>query len=298
MSDEVGDGKNLVLTELGKLPLEAAMGEAHLERLAAIGTLEQYATGEEVFPEGEPADALRIVLDGRIALSVLVPGGGPCILGTLSRGDLLGWCSLKDDAVWQTTASASKPTRCLAFRSVEVRNLCDVDHELGYTLMQHAYLDLARRQGVNLDCDIKSDAALLIGPVRALLGAGIEVHCLRDATRGGLATVPAEIAGQSGLGARIWERGVPVREAVADACELLGLDPLYVAREGCFATFVPATQAEQVLAVLRQAGCPDAALLGEIVADPEWEVVLESVTGGERVLDVPFGELRPVSVSY
>ena len=98
-----------------------------------------------------------------------------------------------------------------------------------------------------------SDTAPLWEPVQALLDAGIEVHCLRDLTRGGLASALNEIAGARGVGMRIEESAVPVEEVVKGACEILGLDPLYVANEGRFVAFVPQAQAARVVEILQAA---------------------------------------------
>src|SRR6185312_9752872 len=102
----------------------------------------------------------------------------------------------------------------------------------------HGVAVMIAREGLAIEAAIASDAASVAAPVRALLGAGVDVHCLRDPTRGGLATVLCEIASAAGLGVRIAETAVPVRPVVTDVCELLGLDPLYVACEGRFVAFV------------------------------------------------------------
>jgi hydrogenase expression/formation protein HypE len=119
------------------------------------------------------------------------------------------------------------------------------------------------------------------------------VRCLRDPTRGGLATVLGEIARSAGAGMRVRERDLPVRPEVADACELLGLDPLYVACEGRFVAFVAAAHAERAVAVLHQAGADRAACIGEVTGGPAGVVVMESPIGGERVLDILSGEQLP-----
>ena len=105
----------------------------------------------------------------------------------------------------------------------------------------------AVREGLAFETEIVSDTAPLWEPVEALFAAGIEVHCLRDLTRGGLASALNEIATARGVGIAIEELGIPVREAVRGACELLGLDPLYVANEGRFVAFVPAAEAERAV---------------------------------------------------
>jgi len=127
--------------------------------------------------------------------------------------------------------------------------------------------------------------------VEAVLGAGIEVHCLRDLTRGGLASAINEIAAAAHLGIQITESAVPVREPVRGACEILGLDPLYVANEGRFVVFVPERDAARTLELLRGFSVSkDAARIGRVVESHAGVVTLESRIGGHRVLDMLSGE--------
>ena len=127
-----------------------------------------------------------------------------------------------------------------------------------------------------------------------LIAAGIEVHCLRDPTRGGLATTLLEIAETAGVTIRIDEAAVVVSEPVRGACEILGLDPLYVANEGRFVAFVPAPAADQALAVLRDApGGSDAAIIGRVASAGRGGVLLDGLIGGTRPLDMLSGEQLP-----
>ena len=122
---------------------------------------------------------------------------------------------------------------------------------------------------------------------------GIDVSCLRDPTRGGLASALGEVAQSGGHGVRIDGAKVPVRVEVADVCELLGLDPLRVACEGRFVAWVPAAQAEQAAAILRAHGCEEAAVIGEVVDAHPGVVILFDEAGGERILDMIAGEQLP-----
>ena len=157
----------------------------------------------------------------------------------------------------------------------------------------HGMAVLSVREGLAHETPIQSDVAPVAAPVRALFEAGVDVRCLRDPTRGGLATALCELASASGASLRVQERSIPVRPAVADACELLGLDPLYVACEGRFVAVVPGTQADRALATLRTRGCPEAALIGAVQEPGRGRVVLASAVGGERVLDLLSGEQLP-----
>jgi len=120
------------------------------------------------------------------------------------------------------------------------------------------------------------------------------IHCLRDPTRGGVATTLNEIAGQSQVGMLLQERDIPVRETVQGACEILGLDPLYVANEGKLVAIVAPDTADEIVQRMRQHPLGgEAAVIGEIVADHAGMVLMKTEIGGTRVLDVMFGEQLP-----
>jgi hydrogenase expression/formation protein HypE len=159
---------------------------------------------------------------------------------------------------------------------------------------RHGMAILAQREGLAFEPPVESDCAALWPAVEALLAAGVAVHCLRDLTRGGLATAVIEIAETAGLAVALAENAVPVSEPVRGACEILGLDPFYVANEGRFIALVPAAQAEAALAVLARAapGGPPARI-GEVRAGPVGEVTLRSVVGVDRILDRLSGEQLP-----
>ncbi len=145
-----------------------------------------------------------------------------------------------------------------------------------------------------LENRIESDCQPLNGLVEALFDACPEIRCLRDATRGGLATVLNEFAAASGTAMRIEERALPVREDVRGMCEILGLDPLYLANEGKLVAVVPGEAAEAALAAMRAhpAG-REAAIIGEVTAEPAGTVVLKTAFGGERLVDMLVGEQLP-----
>jgi len=130
--------------------------------------------------------------------------------------------------------------------------------------------------------------------VLALIEAGIEVHCLRDLTRGGLASALVEIAETARVLIQLDEARIPVREDVRGACEILGFDPLYVANEGRFVVFVPAEQAEKSVEILRRFPvCEGAQVVGEVTRGEEATVVSRSVIGTSRVVDMLSGEQLP-----
>jgi hydrogenase expression/formation protein HypE len=161
-------------------------------------------------------------------------------------------------------------------------------------LARHGMAVMTVREGLQFESAITSDSAPVHTAVQALLSADVEVHCLRDLTRGGLASALNELATAAGVRIAIEERAIPVREDVHAACEILGLDPLHVACEGRFIAIVPATATARALAALQ--GCPAApqpALIGEVTAADVPVVVVRSRIGVERILDIPTGEQLP-----
>jgi hydrogenase expression/formation protein HypE len=146
-----------------------------------------------------------------------------------------------------------------------------------------------------LDADVESDTRSLWPVADALLdAAGGELHCMRDATRGGAATVLNEIARASGVAMVVEERAVPVAPAVAGAAEMLGIDPMYVANEGQLVAFVGAARAPAALAAMRELeGCEEAAEIGEVKTEPPGMVLVETAFGGRRVMDLLAGDPLP-----
>ena len=162
------------------------------------------------------------------------------------------------------------------------------------SLGDHGVAILIARNELDLQSDIGSDCQPLHGLVQAMLAACPDIHCLRDATRGGLATVLNEFAISSKVGMRLQESALPLKPEVRGACEMLGLDVLYMANEGKLVAVVPRTHADAVLAAMRAhpAGV-DSAIVGEVLAEPAGHVILNTLFGGERVVDMLVGEQLP-----
>jgi len=146
-----------------------------------------------------------------------------------------------------------------------------------------------------LEAAVESDTCSLWPAVDALLdAAGPELRCLRDATRGGVASVLNELARASNVAMIVRERDVPVKPAVAGAAELLGIDPMYVANEGRLVAFVAPESAESALAALRAVpGCEQAVEIGEVKTEPPGMVLVETAFGGKRVMDQLVGDPLP-----
>jgi len=167
---------------------------------------------------------------------------------------------------------------------------------LSGSIGDHGVAVLSQRESLGFEATVKSDTAALHGLVAALLAAVPEgaVHTLRDPTRGGLATTLNEIARQAGVGMRLQEAAIPVHAEVEAACELLGLDPLYIANEGKLVAAVAPEHAEAALAALRAHPLGrEAARIGTVVADPQRFVQLATRFGGQRIVDWLTGEPLP-----
>jgi hydrogenase expression/formation protein HypE len=160
-------------------------------------------------------------------------------------------------------------------------------------LARHGIAIMAVREGLEFETTIESDSAALAAEVLELIAANIEIHCLRDLTRGGLASVLNEIAVAAKVGIEIDESLIPVREDVQGACEILGFDPLYVANEGRFVAFIPQKYGDRALEIMRSHPSSQAAIIGKVVEDQNCLVTLQSVIGSRRIIDLLSGEQLP-----
>ncbi len=161
------------------------------------------------------------------------------------------------------------------------------------TLGDHGMAVLIARGDLDLEVDLVSDTAPVHELAAALLELGA-VRWMRDPTRGGLATALNELAGQSGLAIALDETSLPLRPAVVGACEILGIDPLYVANEGKLAAVVAPDCADDALAVLRRHPLgAEAAIVGEVRAEPKGMVLLDTAFGGSRIVDMLVGDPLP-----
>ncbi len=161
----------------------------------------------------------------------------------------------------------------------------------------HGAAIMAGREGLQLDAGIVSDSAPLNGLVAEILKSGSRVHCMRDATRGGLGAVLVELAGQSGAELEILEGDIPVKDCVRGLCEVFGIEPLSLANEGRLALFCPGPDATAVLDIMKKHEFGrTAAVIGSVVsrtAGGTGRALLRTIAGGTRVLDLPSGELVP-----
>jgi hydrogenase expression/formation protein HypE len=161
-------------------------------------------------------------------------------------------------------------------------------------IADHGIAIMSVREGLTFETELRSDTAPLNGLVEAMLAVCPDIHVLRDPTRGGVASVLNEIADEAGVGITIHEESIPLGDEVRGACEMLGLDPLYVANEGKLIAFVPPDQADGVLAAMRRhASGSQAAIIGKVVSDHPGVVTMRTTIGGTRVVDMIAGEQLP-----
>ncbi|MFH5804316.1 hydrogenase expression/formation protein HypE [Alienimonas sp. DA493] len=266
--------------DIGSLAVHGTVND-----LAVGGAVPLYLSAAFVLEEGLPmADLERIVASMGQACD---RAGVALVAGDTKVVDRGG-----ADGVFITTSGVG---RVPAGRALSIRNARPGDRVLvSGTIGDHGVAVLSVREGLEFDTVLESDSAPLHDLARAVLHAGPSTRCMRDPTRGGLSAALNELAAASEVGVRIEEAAIPVRPEVAAACELLGLDPLYVANEGKLIAVVPPAEADAVLAALRADPLGrDAAVVGEVVAADPGRVVLRSVVGGERVVPTLAGEQLP-----
>jgi len=253
--------------------------------LAMSGARPLYLSAAFIIEEGLPMETLwRIVCSMRDAANAC---GVQIITGDTKVVD-----KGKGDGLFINTSGIGVIEHGLniAPQSVQSGDTVIVSGDLG----RHGMAIMAVREGLSFESQIESDSAPVHEAVAALVQAGVEVHCLRDLTRGGLASALNEIAEVAGVTIAVGEKLIPVREDVHAACELLGLDPLHVANEGRFVAFVPAKDAAQALQVLKsQPVSASAAVVGHVGASAAPLVILKSAIGASRILDTPSGEQLP-----
>jgi hydrogenase expression/formation protein HypE len=266
--------------DIGSLAVHGTVND-----LAMSGARPQYLSAGFIIEEGLPMETLRRVV---ASMQRAAERTGVQII----TGDTKVVDKGKGDGVFINTAGIGILEHSLNItpRSVRPGDAILVSGDLG----RHGMAIMAVREGLEFESTIESDSAPVADLVLELLRAGIEIHCLRDLTRGGLTSVLNEISGAAGLAMRIEEKSVPVREDVRAACEILGLDPFQVACEGRFAVFLPSREVEPALAVLRAhplgAG---ACRIGEVNDQRPVRVLLQSAIGAQRILDLPAGEQLP-----
>ncbi len=266
--------------DIGTLAINGTVND-----LAMAGARPLWLSAGFILEEGLPVETLRRVVTSMRAAAD--QAGVQIVTGDTKVVD-----KGKGDGVFVNTAGVGVIEHGLPIGPAAVRagDAIVLSGDIG----RHGIAIIASREGLEFETTIESDCAPLAAPVLDLIGAGIEVHCLRDLTRGGLASALNEIAQAAEAGITIDERTIPVREDVQGACEILGFDPLYVANEGRLVAFVPAADADRAADLLRRhPQCAGAAVIGHVTAGDSRLVTLTSRIGSSRIMDMLSGEQLP-----
>jgi hydrogenase expression/formation protein HypE len=266
--------------DIGSLAVHGTVND-----LAMSGARPRYLSCAFIIEEGLPIPTLQAVVhsmrDAAKKCSVAIVTGDTKVV---DQG--------KGDSLYINTTGIGVMEHSLAIdpRLVRPGDVILLSGDVG----RHGMAIMAVREGLQFETTIESDSAPVHEPVLELIEAGVTIRCLRDLTRGGLASALNEIAASAAVTLTVEERLIPVREDVHAACEMLGLDPHYVANEGRFIAFIPAADAGRALQILR--GHPisaAAAIIGQVTQHSEALVLLQSRLGARRILDMPSGEQLP-----
>jgi hydrogenase expression/formation protein HypE len=266
--------------DIGSLAINGTVND-----LAMCGARPLYLSAGFILEEGLPMETLwRVVQSMRRAAA---EAGVEIVTGDTKVVD-----KGKGDGVFINTAGIGVIEHDLSISPASVRpgDAILLSGDIG----RHGIAIMAAREGLSFECEITSDCAPLAGLISALIEAGIEIHCLRDLTRGGLASALVEIAEVARANIKIDEIAIPVREDVRGACEILGFDPLYLANEGRFVAFVASPDVERALSILNSHPFDSgASIIGEVADASSAVVTMKSRIGGARIVDMLTGEQLP-----
>jgi hydrogenase expression/formation protein HypE len=266
--------------DIGKLAVCGTVND-----LAMAGAKPAYLSAGFILEEGLPMETLRRVV-ASMAEAARMAGVG------IVTGDTKVVDRGKADGIFINTAGIGwvPPGVEISPARVKPGDAILLSGDLG----RHGMAIMSVREGLQFEGALESDCAPLAGLVGAMLATGADIHCLRDLTRGGLAAALNEIAIDARVGVEIDEAAIPVAEPVAAACELLGLDPLYVANEGRLVAFVPPASADWVLRAMQaHPAAVGPALIGAVTDSHVATVELRSRFGGGRIVDLLSGEQMP-----
>ncbi|MFN3821864.1 MAG: hydrogenase expression/formation protein HypE [bacterium] len=288
------DGKRLAFTtdsfvvqplsfpggDIGKLAINGTIND-----LAMCGAKPLYLSAGFIIEEGFPVNQLEAILSSmqQAAQEAEV---------SIITGDTKVVQRGKGDGIFINTSGIGLmiTNQIISPQSVQPGDAIILSGDIG----RHSIAVLIARGELGLESPIESDCAPLHQPVLALLEKGLPIHCLRDLTRGGLATALVEIARSAQLSIKIDEKAIPIQPEVYSLCEVLGYDPLYLANEGCMVVFVPSSVASEALEILHQFPVSrGAVVIGEVIEDSKGWVVLKTVIGSERLLEMLSGEQLP-----
>jgi hydrogenase expression/formation protein HypE len=266
--------------DIGSLAIHGTIND-----IAMAGARPLYLSAAMILEEGLPLADLEAIVASMAAAAKAA--GVPIVTGdtkVVERG--------KGDGVFITTTGVGRVPAGVRISADRARPGDAV--LLNGTIGDHGVAVMSKRQGLTFETDIVSDAASLHGLVAAMVEAVPDIHVMRDPTRGGLAAALNEIAAASGVGIVLREADIPIATPVRGACELLGLDPLYVANEGKLVAFCDGSDAARLLETMR--GHPlgaNTAIIGEVIADDHCFVQMRTGFGGARIVDWLTGDQLP-----
>ena len=266
--------------DIGTLAINGTVND-----LAMCGARPLYLSAGFILEEGLPMELLwRIVQSMRRAAEI---AGIQLVTGDTKVVD-----KGKGDGIFINTAGVGAIEHSLTIAPGQIRTGDRI--LLNGDLGRHGIAIMAMREGLSFESEIESDCAPLAKLVLHLIREGIEIHCLRDLTRGGLASALVEIAETATRQLHIQEKDIPVREDVRGACEILGLDPLYLANEGRFLAMIPDRDSARALEIMRDyPGGETACLIGEVGEAALPRVLMKSAIGATRIVDMFSGEQLP-----
>ena len=263
-----------------------------------IGSLSVHGTVNDLAVSGaEPlALSLSLVLEEGLAIATLKralrsAGRAARDAGVaIVTGDTKVVPRGEADQLFITTAGVGRRRIDVAPGTIEAGDTVIINGPIA----EHGIAVMSARKGIAFETPVCSDSASVWPLVEALVDAGIEVHAMRDPTRGGVAATCVELADESGVSVVLDEAAIPLSSVVAGACEMLGLDPLSVANEGKLVVFAPEGQAKAAVEILRgMPGGEQTAVVGQAVARREKSAYLRTRYGGERIIEMPYGEELP-----
>ncbi|BAZ31090.1 hydrogenase expression/formation protein HypE [Cylindrospermum sp. NIES-4074] len=267
-------------SDIGELAINGTIND-----LAVSGAKPLYLTCSVILEEGLPVETLR-----RVAVSMKTAAQKAGV--QIVTGDTKVVHRGAADKLFINTAGIGIIPAGVAIsaHNIQPGDVVIINGELG----NHGAAILIARGELALETNIQSDCQPLHDLVETILKVCPQVHAMRDATRGGLATVLNEFALTSNVGIRLNDQSLPIREEVKGVCEILGLDPLYLANEGKLVVVVSAENANTVLSAMKShpAG-KDACIIGEVIPSPQGIVLLKTTFGAERILDMLVGDQLP-----